>query len=45
MDKIAVVDSDYTLWQFCGAFYLELKRINKDFPVPELWTSSDFREG
>lgn len=45
MDKIAVVDSDYTLWQFYGAFYLELKRINKDFPVPELWTSSDFREG
>jgi len=45
MDKIAVVDSDNALWQFCGSFYLELKSINKDFPAPEMWSSSDFREG
>ena len=42
MDKIAVIDIDNTLWQFCDAFYLELKKINKDFPTPDLWSSPYF---
>jgi hypothetical protein len=45
MEKTAVIDIDNTLWQFCDAFYLELKKINRDFPSPDLWISPDFWEG
>lgn len=45
MKKTAVIDIDNTLWQFCDAFYLELVKINKDFPKPDLWHSPDFWEG
>lgn len=44
MMKTAVIDIDNTLWQFCDALYEELKRVNKDFPSPELWTHWDMWE-
>ena len=34
MRKTAIIDIDNTLWQFCDAFYLELKKINANFPTP-----------
>jgi hypothetical protein len=34
-NKTAIVDIDNTLWQFCDAFYEELRKINRDFPAPE----------
>ena len=43
--KVAVIDIDNTLWQFCDAFYEELRRINRAFPTPEHWTSFDIWEG
>jgi hypothetical protein len=45
MNKTAVIDIDNTLWQFCDAFYLELVKINRDFPAPDLWSSPDFWAG
>lgn len=45
MPKTAIVDIDNTLWQFCDAFYMELAKINKDFPTPEHWTHWDIWEG
>lgn len=45
MTKNAIVDIDNTLWQFCDAFYEELKKINRDFPLPEHWTHWDIRKG
>jgi hypothetical protein len=42
MKKTAVIDIDNTLWQFCDAFYLELIKINRDFPTPDRWSSSGF---
>jgi hypothetical protein len=45
MGKVAVIDIDNTLWQFCDAFYEELKKINADFPTPDKWTSFDIWEG
>jgi len=44
MNKTAVIDIDNTLWQFCDVFYLEMKKINKNFPAPDLWSSSNFWE-
>jgi hypothetical protein len=44
MKKTAVVDIDNTLWQFCDAFYLELKKLNKNFPEIEQWSTFDFWE-
>jgi len=35
--KVAIVDIDNTLWQFCDPFYEELRKINEDFPRPEQW--------
>jgi hypothetical protein len=40
--KIAVIDIDNTLWQFCDAFLEELRRINREFPPIEQWTTWDF---
>lgn len=45
MSKVAVIDIDNTLWQFCDAFYEELKRINSAFPPPDRWTSFEVWEG
>ncbi len=45
MGKIAIVDIDNTLWQFSDAFYLELKKINGNFPSPDQWTTYDIWEG
>lgn len=45
MYKTAIIDIDNTLWQFCDAFYEELRKINKNFPPPEEWTHWDFWEG
>ncbi|HTR45214.1 MAG TPA: hypothetical protein VMH06_05845 [Thermodesulfovibrionales bacterium] len=45
MSKVAVIDIDNTLWQFCDAFYEELKKINKIFPPPDRWTSFEVWEG
>ncbi len=40
--KTAVIDIDNTLWQFCDAFYEELKKVNPAFPRVEQWTTWDF---
>lgn len=40
--KTAVIDIDNTLWQFCDAFYEELKKITPAFPPVEQWTTWDF---
>ncbi len=45
MSKTAIIDIDNTLWQFSDAFYLELKKINKDFPTPDQWCTYDVWEG
>ena len=45
MSKIAIIDIDNTLWQFSDAFYLELKKINKNFPTPDQWCTYDIWEG
>jgi hypothetical protein len=45
MKKIAIIDIDNTLWQFCDVFYEELSRINKDFPAVDRWTHWDIWEG
>jgi hypothetical protein len=45
MNKTAVIDIDNTLWQFCDAFYVELRKVNKDFPTPANWTHWDIWEG
>jgi hypothetical protein len=44
-DKIAIVDIDNTLWQFCDAFYEELIKINPDFPTIDKWNNWDIWEG
>lgn len=44
MKKTAVIDIDNTLWRFCDVFYLELKKLNTDFPPIDQWTSFDFWE-
>jgi len=44
-NKTAIIDIDNTLWQFCDAFYVELRKINKDYPTPEDWTLFDIWEG
>jgi beta-phosphoglucomutase-like phosphatase (HAD superfamily) len=45
MKKTAIIDIDNTLWQFCDAFYLELKKINASFPTPDQWSLFNFYEG
>jgi hypothetical protein len=45
MRKTAIIDIDNTLWQFCDAFYLELKKINTNFPTPDQWSLFNFYEG
>ena len=45
MTQTAIIDIDNTLWQFCDAFYLELAKINKDFPRPDDWNDWDIFEG
>ncbi len=40
--KIAVVDIDNTLWQFCDALSAELRMINPAFPHVEEWTTWNF---
>jgi len=45
MGKVAVIDIDNTLWQFCDAFYEELRKINSTFPTPDEWTAFDIWEG
>ncbi|MBU3935763.1 hypothetical protein KJ909_03760, partial [Patescibacteria group bacterium] len=45
LSKIAIIDIDNTLWQFSDAFYLELKKINRNFPTPDHWTTYDIWEG
>ena len=44
MKKTAVIDIDNTLWQFCDAFYLELKKLNENFPGIDQWSTFDFWE-
>ncbi len=43
--RIAIIDIDNTLWQFCDAFYEELAKINPAFPQVEQWTTWNFFEG
>jgi hypothetical protein len=45
LKKIAIIDIDNTLWQFSDAFYLELKKISRNFPKPDNWANSKFWEG
>jgi len=45
LEKIAIIDIDNTLWQFCDVFFDELKKINKDFPTQENWTHWNVWEG
>ncbi len=45
MNKTAIIDIDNTLWQFCDAFYGELRKINEKFPPPESWTNWEIWEG
>jgi len=45
LSKTAVIDIDNTLWQFSDAFYLELKKINRNFPTPDHWCTYDIWEG
>jgi hypothetical protein len=45
MTRTAIIDIDNTLWQFCDAFYEELRKINEDFPVPENWINWDMWKG
>ncbi len=45
MSKTAIIDIDNTLWQFSDAFYLELTKINSDFPTPDRWRTYDIWEG
>jgi hypothetical protein len=45
LSKTAIIDIDNTLWQFSDAFYLELKKINRNFPTPDQWSTFDFWEG
>lgn len=45
MTGTAVIDIDNTLWQFCDAFDRELRKVNKDFPPVEHWTTWDFFAG
>ena len=42
MEKTAIIDIDNTLWQFCDAFYAELKKVNSEFPRVERWNTWDF---
>ncbi|HAM53146.1 MAG TPA: hypothetical protein DCP92_21520 [Nitrospiraceae bacterium] len=44
MSKVAVVDIDNTLWQFCDALYEKLRKVNQNFPPPESWTHWDLWE-
>jgi hypothetical protein len=43
--KIAVIDIDNTLWQFCDAFSRELRKINPAFPRVEESTTWNFFVG
>jgi hypothetical protein len=45
LSKIAIIDIDNTLWQFSDAFYLELAKINGNFPTPDRWRTYDIWEG
>jgi hypothetical protein len=45
VSKTAIIDIDNTLWQFSDAFYLELKKINNNFPTPDRWCTYDIWEG
>jgi hypothetical protein len=45
MTKTAIIDIDNTLWQFCDAFFEELRKINENFPKPENWTNWDMWQG
>ncbi len=45
MNKNAIIDIDNTLWQFCDAFYVELRKVNADFPTPDNWIRWDIWEG
>jgi len=45
VSKIAIVDIDNTLWQFCDPFYEELKKINGNFPSPDQWSTGDIWKG
>ncbi|MBM4147057.1 MAG: hypothetical protein FJ240_12445 [Nitrospira sp.] len=42
--KKAVIDIDNTLWHFCDALHMRLKKINEAVPPPDDWTEWDFWE-
>lgn len=45
MSKIAIIDIDNTLWSFSEPFYQALKKINRNFPTPDQWSTSNLWEG
>lgn len=45
MNRTAIIDIDNTLWPFSDAFYLELKKVNADFPTPDRWTGPGLWDG
>jgi hypothetical protein len=45
LSKIAIIDIDNTLWQFSDHFYLELRKINSNFPTPDQWFTFDTWKG
>ncbi len=44
MDRIAVIDIDNTLWQFCDMLHAKLRKVNPDFPPVNEWRDWDFWE-
>jgi len=45
VSRTAIIDIDNTLWQFSDAFYRELTKINKNFPMPDRWCTYDIWQG
>jgi FMN phosphatase YigB (HAD superfamily) len=45
LKKRAIIDIDNTLWQFSDPFYLELKKVNDRFPMPDRWCTYNIWEG
>jgi hypothetical protein len=45
LSKTAIIDIDNTLWSFSDHFYVELKKINQNFPTPDHWSTFNVWEG
>jgi 5'(3')-deoxyribonucleotidase len=45
LSRTAIIDIDNTLWQFSDDLYIELAKINGDFPTPDQWDHYEIWEG